>query len=133
MKKKSIQMIVVGVIIFLFTEFIRLFDSGLIFDLRRLYNRSVIEPLEFFSLILFLVGLYLLFFNQYIQNKWWGWFRWAILSLFLFICLINYEGTGGFTSPAVVVIYWGSVAGVVTFLHTLYHRFYLKTGVQENN
>jgi len=129
MKNKSIQLITVGILIFLFTEFLRLYDSGEIFEFRVLYNRPLIEPLESFSIIVFLIGIYLVFFSEPIQQIWWRWFRWLVLPLFILLLLMNYEGTGGFTAPAVVVVYWGTLVGIATLIQTLFNRFYLKTGV----
>ena len=98
------------------------------------YRSSIISPLEYVSLITVFISLYLLLFNQTIQQAWWRWARFALLVPFAFIILLlpTYQNGGGFITfggTTDLVILWGVIFVVATIITTLYHRFYLKTGV----
>jgi hypothetical protein len=102
------------------------------------YRSSIISPLEYISLITLLVALYLLLFNQTIQQAWWLWARFALLVPFALIILLlpMYQNGGGFITfggTTELVILWGVVFAAATFVTALYHRFYLKTGVTNAN
>ena len=120
--------------LFALLELLRFFDGEFIENIWRYYNSSVIEPLEFILLFTFPGALYLLIFNQTIQQAWWRWARWVLLVPFATIVLMlpTYQDGGGFISfggTADLVILWGIVFGVATVVYTLYHRWYRKTGV----
>ena len=79
-------------------------------------------------------ALYLLIFNQTIQQSWWRWARFVLLVPFALIILLlpMYQSGGGFISfvgTTDLVILWGILFAAATVLYTLYQRFYLKTGV----
>ena len=134
MQNKSALMLVFSGVILLFTEFLRLFNAGVFFNFRMDYNRSIIEPLEILMVVFFVSGMYLFMFSKRIQNLWWRWFRFTLLLpvIPILIFLPERGGGGGFISFGGTVdaaSLWGVVVGCITVLYTLYHRFYLKTGV----
>jgi len=97
------------------------------------YRSSIISPLEYTTLIILLVALYLLFFNQTIQQSWWRWARFALLVPFATIILMlpTYQNGGGFITfggTTDLVILWGVVFSAATFIYALYQRFWLKNG-----
>lgn len=135
LKKPGITLVISTLSLFIILESIRLADSNAMDNFWRFYNSSVIEPLEFLLLFTFPVALYLLFFNHTIQQAWWRWARWALVVPIALIILLlpTYEGGGGFISFGGTtdgVILWGVVFVAATLVTTLYHRFYLKTGLQ---
>jgi len=98
------------------------------------YRNSVIEPLEFLTLFLIPISLYLLIFNPTIQQSWWRWARFALLVPFAVIVLMlpTYQNGGGFVTfggTTDLVILWGVIFALATLIHTLYQRWYRKTGV----
>jgi hypothetical protein len=89
-------------------------------------------PVFLISVVGFIVTTYLLMFNKQIQYLCWRWFRFTFLIPVLIILIfLPYRSSGGisFAGPSDFVIMWGVVVGCITLLYTLYHRFYLKTGV----
>ena len=95
---------------------------------------SIISPLFLVCFTLFLSNLYLLLFNKSIQQSWWRWARFAVVVPFVIILIMlpTYQKGGGFISfggTTDLVILWGVVFGLATFIYTLYQRFYRRTGV----
>jgi len=133
-RKPGFVVMLGAAILFIIIEIMRIFDGVQIENFWRYYNSSVVEPLEFIVLFIFPIALYILFFNQTIQQAWWRWARFALLVPFAFIILLlpTYQNGGGFITfggTTDLVILWGVIFVVATIITTLYHRFYLKTGV----
>jgi hypothetical protein len=98
------------------------------------YRNSVIEPLEFVSIFLIATTIYLLLFNQTIQQSWWRWARFVQIVPFALIILLlpMYQNGGGFINfggTTELVILWGVVFVITTLVYTLWQRFWLKAGV----
>jgi len=94
---------------------------------------SVLAPVFIVCITLLVSKLYLLLFNQTIQQPWWRWARLALIIPFLIIWLLlpTYENGGGFISfggTTELVILWGVVFVAATIIHTLYQRFWLRIG-----
>ena len=133
-RKPGFVVMLGAAILFIIIEIMRIFDGVQIENFWRYYNSSVVEPLEFIVLFIFPIALYLLLFNPTIQQVWWRWARFALVVPFVLIILLlpTYQNGGGFITfggTTDLVILWGVVFAAATLITTLYHRFYLKTGV----
>ena len=137
LKKNAYLTLIFGIVLCFTVEFLRLFNDGLLEKFWRHYNGNVIEPLEILSVLLFGTGLYLLLFNQTIQQAWWRWARWAFVLLVSIIVIVAPADTGtGFITiggTTELVALWGFVFAVATVVHTLILRFYYRTGIQDKN
>jgi hypothetical protein len=133
MKKPGLMTFIGGVGLFVLIEVLRLFNDTALSEFWRQNNADIIEPLEFASLYLIGIGIYLLFFNQTIQQAWWRWARWFIVWI-AFLVLISGGGSGGFSigGPDYMANLWFAILCVVTFIFTLYQRFYKKVGIQSS-
>jgi len=137
-RKPGITVVLGTLSLFAVLEILRLPNGSFIENLWRNYNGSIIEPLEVTVLFTFPIALYLLLFNQTIQQSWWRWARFALIVPFALIILLlpMYQNGGGFISfggTTELVILWGVIFAAATLIHTLYQQFYLKTGVIRNN
>lgn len=134
MKKPGLMTFIGGIGLFVLIEVLRLFNDSALSEFWRNNNADIIEPLELASFFLVGIGFYLLLFNQTIQLAWWRWSRWFMVWI-AFLVLISGGGTGGFTigGPGYMATLWFTILSLITFIYTLYHRFYLKTGVSQNN
>jgi len=107
-----------------------------ILENNRFYSliESVLAPAFIVCLTFLFSCFYLLLFNPTIQQAWWRWARFALVVPFALIILLlpTYQNGGGFITfggTTDLVILWGVVFAAATLITTLYHRFYLKTGV----
>jgi len=99
------------------------------------YRSSVIKPLEFGVLFMIASSFFVLFFNPTIQKLWCKKAVWWLVTAvaIILILLPTYESGGGFTilgGTTEMIILWGWLFSIFTLIYTLYHRFYLRTGVQ---
>jgi hypothetical protein len=131
MKKISLFSAIVAVLVLIMIEpSFSTINNGMFFS----FEEDYLEPLFFGAFFTFGLSIYLLFFNQAIQLAWWRWARWFMVWIG-FLVLISGGGTGGFTigGPGYMATLWFTILSLITFIYTLYHRFYLKTGVSLNN
>lgn len=129
---KGAIMISGGLLLLLMTEVLRLFSFDSVVEFRRLYNSTLIEPLEILSVFLIGIGVYLLFFNQAIQQKWWRWSRWYLVLIILPILVFVESRATGFislVSSTDIVVWLGMVWSVITIVQTAVLRFYYKDGI----
>jgi len=123
-------LILVSVLVLIEPSFVWI-NAGQFFNLEEV----ILEPVFYSALLFLFSSLYLLLFNPIIQQSWWRWARFTLtIPIALIIILLpTYENGGGFISfggTTDLVILWGVALGVATIIHTLYQRFYKKTGVQ---
>ena len=111
-------------------EILRLFSDGALDNFWRYYNGGVIEPLEFISVFLFAAGLFLLFFNQTIQLKWWRWARFFMLGSVPLILTGTTTGYAWLRRTDLAVL-CGSILLCITVVYALTQRFYCKTGLDK--
>jgi hypothetical protein len=133
LKKPALTLLIISIIALLLLFYRSAANIEWLDNLLFSYRNSVIEPFELTSLSLIPTALYLLFFNQTIQQSWWRWARFALLVPFALIILLlpMYQNGGGFITfggTTDLVILWGVVFSAATFIYTLYQRFWLKNG-----
>jgi hypothetical protein len=134
LKKPALTLLIISIIALLLLFYRSAANIEWLDNLLFSYRNSVIEPFEFTSLSLIPTALYLLFFNQTIQQSWWRWARFALLVPFATIILMlpTYQNGGGFITfggTTDLVILWGVVFSAATFIYALYQRFWLKNGM----
>ena len=133
LKKPALTLLIISIIALLLLFYRSAANIEWLDNLLFSYRNSVIEPFELTSLSLIPTALYLLFFNQTIQQSWWRWARFALLVPFALIILLlpMYQNGGGFITfggTTDLVILWGVVFSAATFIYTLHQRFWLKNG-----
>jgi hypothetical protein len=111
-----------------------LIDIEFVDNFVRYYRASVVTPLEYATLLITIISLYLTIFNTTIQQAWWRWARFALLVPFTTIILLlpTYQSGGGFITfggTSDLVILWGVVFAIATLIYTLYQRFYVQRGI----
>jgi O-antigen ligase len=89
---------------------------------------SLLEPLFFGTLSVIAASVFILFFNQTIQLRWWRWARWVMLGS---IPLILTGTTSGYAwlRRTDMAILCGSVLLGSTIVYALVQRFHYRTGV----
>jgi len=136
LKKPGLTLLFASIILFLLMYYRSIAKIDW-FDMLALYPQNgIISPLELISFFLISIALYIIFFNQTIQQSWWRWARFALIVPFALIILLlpMYQSGGGFISfggTTELVILWGVLFGIASFIYPLWQRWYLKTGVLE--
>jgi|AntRauTorckE6833_2_1112554.scaffolds.fasta_scaffold03055_4 hypothetical protein len=89
-----------------------------------------LEPLFFATIFVIPTSVFLLFFNQTIQLKWWHWARWMMLVSIPVILTGTTTGYAWLRRTDLAVL-CGSVLLGSTIVYALIQRFYYKTGLNK--
>ena len=100
------------------------------------YGRVLVAPLEFLSLFLIPITLFVALFNSTIQEAWWRWAKWVLLvPVGLIVAMIpSAPGRSGFITIGGItelVTLWAIIFASATVLYVLSLRFSHKTGVRK--
>ena len=89
------------------------------------FEESLLEPIFWFNSFIIGTTLFLLFFNQTIQTRWWRWARWVMLVSLPVIFTGSTSGYAWLRRTDLALI-CGLVLLGSTVIYALLHRFYFK-------
>ena len=83
-----------------------------------------------------LAGFLTILYNSHVQYRWLYWLNYILLGLIPLMLVVSQAGGAGVMAgpgPEEILAGWGVLLIIWTILYTLYHRFYLTTGVTNSN